>query len=155
MTTDMTNEHLKLDNQLCFPIYAASRLIIRSYQPYLDKLDITYPQYLVLLVLWEKDGMTVNSISKKLILNTNTITPLLQRMENQNLIVRKRSTEDERSVIISLTQKGKDLQENASEIPVQLGTKLVSGKLTVKEMLELKAQLYVLIEELSHLEKQV
>lgn len=151
----MTSEHLKLDNQLCFPIYAASRLIIRSYQPYLDKLDITYPQYLVMLVLWEQDGMTVNAISKKLILNTNTITPLLQRMENQNLIARQRSRADERSVIISLTQKGKDLQESAEHIPVQLGTKLVSGKLTVKEMHELKDNLYVLIEQLSKLEKQV
>jgi len=149
----MTSEHLKLDNQLCFPIYAASRLIIRSYQPYLDKLDITYPQYLVMLVLWEKDGLTVNAISKRLILNTNTITPLLQRMENQNLILRNRSTEDERSVLISLTQKGKDLQEKAEEIPVQLGTKLVSGKLTLVEMLDLKNMLYVLIEQLSILEK--
>jgi MarR family transcriptional regulator, organic hydroperoxide resistance regulator len=149
----MVSEHLKLDNQLCFPIYAASRLIIRSYQPYLDKLDITYPQYLVMLVLWERDGMTVNAISKKLILNTNTITPLLQRMENQNLIVRRRSIEDERSVIISLTQKGKDLQESAEEIPVQLGTKLVSGKLTLEEMTDLKTKLYVLIEQLSNFEK--
>jgi len=149
----MTNEHLKLDNQLCFPIYAASRLIIRSYQPYLDKLDITYPQYLVMLVLWEKDEMTVNAISKRLILNTNTITPLLQRMENQHLIVRQRSAVDERKVVVSLTQKGRDLQESAQEIPVRLGTKLVSGKLTVKEMQELKTTLYALIDELSRLEK--
>ena len=149
----MTSEHLKLDNQLCFPIYAASRLIIRSYQPYLDKLDITYPQYLVMLVLWEKDEMTVNAISKRLILNTNTITPLLQRMENQHLIVRQRSAVDERKVVVSLTQKGRDLQESAQEIPIQLGTKLVSGKLTVKEMQELKTKLYELIDELSHLEK--
>lgn len=149
----MINEHLKLDNQLCFPIYAASRLIIRSYQPYLDKLDITYPQYLVMLVLWEKDEMTVNAISKKLILNTNTITPLLQRMENQHLIVRQRSVIDERKVVVSLTQKGKDLQESAQEIPIQLGTRLVSGKLSVKEMLELKAKLYDLIDELTSFEK--
>jgi len=149
----MISEHLKLDNQLCFPIYAASRLIIRSYQPYLDKLDITYPQYLVMLVLWEKDEMTVNAISKKLILNTNTITPLLQRMENQHLIVRQRSVIDERRVVVSLTQKGKDLQESAQEIPIQLGTRLVSGKLTVNEMQDLKAKLYILIDELSSFEK--
>jgi MarR family transcriptional regulator, organic hydroperoxide resistance regulator len=151
----MTSEHLKLDNQLCFPIYAASRLIIRSYQPYLDKLDITYPQYLVLLVLWEKDRMTVNGISKRLILNTNTITPLLQRMENQHLIVRQRSTEDERSVVVTLTEKGRDLQENALEIPLQLGAKLVSGKLCLEEMMDLKTKLYSLIEELSQMEKLV
>lgn len=149
----MTSEHLKLDNQLCFPIYAASRLIIRSYQPYLEKLDITYPQYLVMLVLWEDDGLTVNSIAKKLLLNTNTITPLLQRMENQNLIQRLRSTKDERKVVVTLTEKGKQLQEQAEEIPIQLGTKLVSGKFTVEEMLDLKAKLYDLIDELSQLEK--
>lgn len=149
----MISEHLKLDNQLCFPIYAASRLIIRSYQPYLDKLDITYPQYLVMLVLWEQDGMTVNAISKKLILNTNTITPLLQRMESQNLIQRQRSSVDERKVMVTLTDKGKALQEDAQEIPIQLGTKLVSGKFTVEEMFDLKAKLYDLIDELSKLEK--
>lgn len=149
----MTTEELKLDNQLCFPIYAASRLIIRSYQPFLDKLDITYPQYLALLVLWEEDGMTVNAISKRLILNTNTITPLLQRMENQHLIVRQRSSVDERKVVVSLTEKGRALQEAAQEIPIRLGTRLVSGKLTVEEMMHLKVKLYELIEELSILEK--
>lgn len=149
----MISEHLKLDNQLCFPIYAASRLIIRSYQPYLDKLDITYPQYLVMLVLWEKDDMTVNAISKRLILNTNTITPLLQRMENQNLIVRRRSDKDERKVVVSLTEKGKAMHDDAQEIPIQLGTKLVSGKFTVAEMLDLKAKLYELIDELAIIEK--
>ena len=149
----MISEQLKLDNQLCFPIYAASRLIIRSYQPYMDRLDITYPQYLVLLVLWEQDELTVNAISKRLILNTNTITPLLQRMENQNLIVRQRSSKDERKVVVTLTQKGKDMQEDAQEIPVQLGTKLVSGNLCVEEMQDLKSKLYILIEELTKLEK--
>lgn len=148
----MTSEHLKLDNQLCFPIYAASRLIIRSYQPYLEKLDITYPQYLVMLVLWEEDEMTVNAISKRLLLNTNTITPLLQRMENQHLLVRTRSTKDERKVVVSLTEKGKELQAQADEIPIKLGTKLVSGKFSVDEMLDLKAKLYELIDELSNIE---
>ncbi|NJO70307.1 MAG: MarR family transcriptional regulator, partial [Bacteroidetes bacterium] len=78
----MAFEQLKLENQLCFPVYAVSRLITREYQPYLNKLGITYPQYLVLLVLWEHSSMTVNEISQKLILNTNTITPLLKRMES-------------------------------------------------------------------------
>lgn len=149
----MTTEALKLDNQLCFPIYAASRLIIRSYQPYLDKLDITYPQYLALLVLWEEDGMTVNAIAKRLILNTNTITPLLQRMENQHLIVRRRSTVDERKVVVTLTEKGRGLQEVAQEIPTQLGSRMVSGKLNVEEMMHLKTKLYELIEDLALCEK--
>ena len=79
----MSYDQLKLENQLCFPVYAASRLITRAYQPHLDKLDITYPQYLVLMILWENDNVPVNDIAKKLILKTNTITPLLKRMEQQ------------------------------------------------------------------------
>src|SRR5512133_2652142 len=102
----MEYEQLKLSNQICFPLYAASRLITREYQPYLDKMEITYPQYLVLLVLWETDGIPVNEIAQKLILNTNTITPLLKRMETQGLITRKRSENDERKVIVCLTGKG-------------------------------------------------
>ena len=92
----MAYEQLKLENQLCFPVYAASRLITREYQPFLDKLEITYPQYLVLMILWEEDGMPVNDIARKLILNTNTITPLLKRMEQQGIIRRRRSGKDER-----------------------------------------------------------
>lgn len=144
----MTKEQLKLSNQLCFPIYAASRLITRSYQPYLDKLGITYPQYLVLLVLWETDEQTVNDITRKLILNTNTITPLLQRMEKLDLITRQRSESDERKVIVKLTQKGIDMQKDAEEIPIQLGTQLTSGKLQVNELIEMKNQLYKIIDEL-------
>ncbi|MDP3437320.1 MAG: MarR family transcriptional regulator, partial [Bacteroidales bacterium] len=82
----MKYDQLKLENQLCFPVYATSRLITREYQPFLDKLQITYPQYLVLMVLWENDTLPVNDIAKKLILNTNTITPLLKRMEQQGLL---------------------------------------------------------------------
>ncbi len=103
----MKYEQLRLSNQLCFPVYAASRLIIREYQPYLDKLRITYPQYLVLMVLWENDGITVNDITDKLVLKTNTVTPLLKRMESLGIISRNRSGEDERKVLITLTEKGK------------------------------------------------
>jgi DNA-binding MarR family transcriptional regulator len=105
------------------------------------------------LVLWETDGMTVNAISKRLILNTNTITPLLQRMENQHLIVRQRSSVDERKVVVSLTEKGRRMREDAQEIPTQLGTKLLSGKLNMEEMSDLKTKLCELIDELAHLEK--
>lgn len=148
----MSKEHLKLSNQLCFPLYAASRLITRSYQPYLDKLGITYPQYLVLLVLWETDELTVNDITRKLILNTNTITPLLQRMEKLELISRHRSENDERKVIVKLTHKGLDMQNDAENIPIQLGTQLSSGKLQVKELMEMKDQLYKIIDELTNRE---
>ena len=91
----MSNEQLKLSNQICFPLYSASRLITQAYQPYLDKMGITYPQYLVLMVLWENDEISVNDVAKKLILKTNTISPLLQRMAKQELIERNRSSEDE------------------------------------------------------------
>jgi len=116
----MEYDQLRLENQLCFPFYAVSRLIIRAYQEDLDKLDITYPQYLVLLVLWEKDGTTVNEIAEKLILNTNTVTPLLKRMEQQHLITRTPSKEDQRKVIIQLTNDGWTMRDAAAQIPYNL-----------------------------------
>lgn len=115
-----TYEQLKLDNQLCFPFYAISRLITRQYQPFLDELGITYPQYLVLLVLWENDNLTVNQIAHRLILNTNTITPLLKRMESMKLLNRKKDKADERRVIIKLTPMGSSLREKAKCIPAKL-----------------------------------
>ena len=145
----MEKEQLKLKNQLCFPIYAASRLITRSYQPYLDKLGVTYPQYLVLLVLWETDELTVNAISGKLILNTNTITPLLQRMEKQDLLTRQRSGKDERKVIVCLTEKGRLMQNEAQNIPIQLGARLTAGNMTKKDILDLKVKLCRIIDLLS------
>lgn len=113
-------EQLKLENQICFPFYAISRLIIRQYQPFLDEFGITYPQYLVLLVLWETDGLSVNDISRKLILNTNTITPLLKRMETLGLVKRTKSKTDERKVMITLTDKAWALREKAAGIPYKL-----------------------------------
>ncbi|MBQ8070847.1 MAG: MarR family transcriptional regulator [Bacteroidales bacterium] len=113
-------EQLKLDNQLCFRFYTVSRLITQAYGPMLEKLGVTYPQYLVLLVLWEKDSQPVNDIAKRLLLNTNTVTPLLKRMEDEGLLSRKKGTEDARQVIVSLTDKGKELEEQAMNIPFQL-----------------------------------
>lgn len=113
-------EQLKLENQICFPFYAISRLIIRQYQPFLDEFGITYPQYLVLLVLWETDGLSVNDISRKLILNTNTITPLLKRMETLGLVKRTKSKTDERKVMVTLTDKAWALREKAACIPYKL-----------------------------------
>jgi DNA-binding MarR family transcriptional regulator len=145
----MTGDLLKLENQLCFPVYAASRLITRAYQPFLDKLGITYPQYLVLLVLWEHDGLPVNDIAKKLILNTNTITPLLKRMEQQGLIRRKRSEEDERKVIVLLTASGIQLKEEASFIPEELIKRLSDSGLQSEDLIGLKDQLCAIISYLS------
>lgn len=119
-----TAEQLKLDNQLCFPLYAVSRLVIQQYKPLLDELGITYPQYLVLLVLWEKEEIPVKEISHRIFLETNTLTPLLKRMQSNGIVERKRSKTDERVVIISLTTKGKDLKNKANNIPNKLVKKL-------------------------------
>lgn len=141
----MNNEQLKLENQLCFPVYAASRLITRAYQPYLQALRITYPQYLVLILLWEQDTQPVNTIAKKLVLNTNTITPLLKRMEQLCLIVRKRSETDERQVMISLTEKGQDLKQKASQIPQKMAENLLKSNLKETDLLEMKKNLQAII----------
>lgn len=145
----MAYEQLKLENQLCFPIYAASRLITRAYQPRLDSLGITYPQYLVMMVLWEEDNMAVNDIAKKLILNTNTITPLLKRMEHQGLVIRQRSSADERKVFVTLTDEGNQMQEQAAQIPIDLSKQLIDKNLQVEDLMHLKKQLGQIISVLS------
>lgn len=145
----MDYEQLKLGNQFCFPVYAASRLIIREYQPYLDELGITYPQYLVLLVLWESDGMTVNDIAHKLILNTNTVTPLLKRMESAGLLKRSRSDQDERKVEVYLTPEGIRMREAAASIPEKLVRGIHPGSLNLEEMVEVRDRLNRLIAHLS------
>jgi len=149
----MNYEQLKLENQLCFPFYAVSRLIIRAYQDDLDRLGITYPQYLVLMVLWEHQTLTVNEIGEKLILNTNTITPLLKRMEAMGLIERIPSDKDQRKVIVSLSEKGKMLRGDAANIPYNLIKKLgiETENVDVNEMNEMKSKLYILIELLKNL----
>lgn len=143
-------DQLKLDNQICFPVYAASRLIIREYQPHLDKLGITYPQYLVLLVLWENDGMPVNDIGHKLILNTNTVTPLLKRMETLGLVSRIRSEEDERKVIVRLTAKGSALKAEAAHIPYSLMADISPEEVNVEELIAMKNKLQELIDFLKN-----
>lgn len=116
-----TDELLKLENQLCFPLYAASRLVTQCYQPVLDRLGLTYPQYLVMLVLWETDKVPVKTLSEKLMLQSNTLTPLLKRMQEAGLVERTRSDQDERSVLISLTAEGKALKADAPQVVQQLG----------------------------------
>jgi DNA-binding MarR family transcriptional regulator len=145
----MAYEQLKLENQLCFPLYAASRLVIQKYQPHLKKLGITYPQYLVLLVLWETDSITVHEVTNRLILNTNTVTPILKRMEAQGIITRQRSEEDERKVIVSLTPQGRQLQVEAATIPGKMAASLVASDVKVEELKRLKDQLYAIIHFLS------
>ena len=139
-------EQLKLENQLCFPLYTASRLVIRSYTPFLEKLGITYPQYLVMLVLWEHGAMPVTQIAKLLWLDTNTLTPLLKRLESIGYISRKRLSSDERVVMIELTEAGDSLRNEACLIP----EKLISGlNFTNEELAELYRLLYKYIRQTS------
>ena len=137
-------DQLKLENQLCFPLYTASRLVVRSYTPLLKKLEITYPQYLVMLVLWEHKTLAVTQITKLLLLDTSTLTPLLKRLEKMGYIRRKRSESDERVVMIGLTEKGEKLQQEASLIPSQL----VEGlKFSEEELIQLYQLLYKYIHQ--------
>ena len=115
-------EAMKLDNQLCFPIYAASRIITSLYTPYLKPLGLTYTQYILFLVLWEKDGLTVGEICKRLMLDSGTLSPILKKLRQQEYIEKQQSTSDERSFIITLTEKGKELQMKAKDIPFQVGS---------------------------------
>lgn len=114
-------EAMKLDNQLCFPIYAAARTVTSLYTPYLKKLGLTYTQYILFLVLWEKDGLTVGEICKRLMLDSGTLSPVLKKLRQEGYIEKTQSKTDERSFIISLTEKGRTLQEQAKEIPLQVG----------------------------------
>jgi DNA-binding MarR family transcriptional regulator len=145
----MDNTALQLSSQICFPIYSASRLITKAYKPYLDEMGITYPQYLVLMVLWENDNLSVNQITEKLLLNTNTLSPLLKRMEKLELIQRNRSREDERSVIVKLKEKGKLLKDKAQPIPEKLLKILLNENINLTEVLQLKEMLNQWIEILT------
>ena len=126
----MVNESFLLDNQLCFKLYTASRLLTQAYHPLLSVQGLTYPQYLVLLVLWEKDAQPVNDIAKRLYLETNTVTPLLQRMEKEGILTRKRGREDARQMIVSLTKKGKDLQNILADVPATVGQAVICDSVT-------------------------
>ena len=108
---------LALENQLCFPLYAASKEITRRYKPFLDPLGLTYTQYVAMMVLWEHDGITVGELGSKLYLDSATLTPLLKRLEAHGFVRRERSHEDERAVIVTLTDEGRALREHALEVP--------------------------------------
>jgi len=111
---------MKLTNQLCFPLYAAARSVVSLYTPWLKPLGLTYTQYLVFLVLWEKDGITVGEICDRLMLDNGTLSPLLKKMQQAGLIEKKRSEEDDRVVIVTLTREGRELQEKAKDVPARV-----------------------------------
>lgn len=138
---------LQLDNQICFRLYTASRLITQAYTPILSALNLTYPQYLVLMVLWEKDSQPVNDIARRLLLETNTVTPLLQRMEKLGFIVRKKGEQDKRQQIVSLTDKGKELEEQAyNTIPASMSEEFKSCPLKLKDFATLAKDLDAIID---------
>lgn len=141
----MNKDIMKLDNQLCFRFYTVSRLITRAYQPFLDALGLTYIQYIVMLALWEADQVPISTLVKRLGLNTNTLTPLLKRMEDAGLVLRTRSQVDERSVIISLTDKGASLYDKAQHIPMEIQNSLAEDRLSEEEYWALRDQLDRLI----------
>lgn len=112
---------LKLDNQLCFPLYAVSKEIVRKYKPFLDEVDLTYTQYIVMMVVWEDEQVSVKEMGKKLFLDSGTLTPVLKTLEKKGLIERTRSKEDERNLIVTLTPSGKALKDKAVDIPAKMG----------------------------------
>ncbi len=132
------SDALRLDNQLCFALYTASRAMTRAYQPLLDELDITYPQYLVLLILWEQDGVRVSGLGERLHLDSATLTPLLKRLEARGLIERRRSAVDERVVEVFLTAEGKRARRKAQDIPEAM---LCKAGLSLAELSRLRATL--------------
>ena len=130
-------EQLKLDNQLCYRLYTLSRLITQAYHPLLVPLGLTYTQYLVMLVLWEQDNQTVRYIGRRLKLDTNTLTPLLQRMEREGLVVRTHGLVDGRQTLVSLTKKGQHLEEQAASVPEYMSQHWNDSKVTAKELARL------------------
>jgi DNA-binding MarR family transcriptional regulator len=112
---------LKLENQLCFPLYAASKEVIRRYKPLLDKVDLTYTQYIAMMVLWEENEINVKTLGEKLFLDSGTLTPLLKKLESKGYITRKRLDKDERNLDISITKKGLALQEKVKNVPEEIG----------------------------------
>ena len=142
---------LQLDNQICFRLYTAARLVIQAYTPMLNELGITYPQYLVLMVLWEKDNQPVNDIAHRLMLETNTVTPLLQRMEKLGIVSRKKGEQDKRQQIVSLTKKGRELEEEAfNSIPKGMNDQLLACPLKFEDYQCLAQELDSIIDALKN-----
>ncbi len=136
-------DKLKLDNQLCFAVYVASKEIIKQYKPFLDPLGLTYTQYITLLALWEKSDISVKELGQRLFLDSGTLTPLLKKLEAMNLIERVRSSDDERLIIVSLTKKGLDLKKEVIDIPDKI---ICSTNLNIENAVSLKKHLYILLD---------
>ncbi len=141
--TTGTFDPLLLDNQLCFPLYAAARELTRRYKPFLDPLGLTYPQYVTMMALWERDGIRIGELGARLHLDSATLTPLLKRLEAHGYVSRTRSTDDERAVIVTLTTKGRELHDQAIDVPRCMASRI---KLNPEEGYQLKVLLTHLLE---------
>ena len=137
-TTPTQDEMLRLDNQLCFAVYSASLAMTKLYKPLLDKLHLTYPQYLVMLVLWERDGLMVSELGERLSLDSGTLTPLLKRLEANGLVARIRDVADERRVHVSLTAAGRRLKARAASVPACL---MAASQCSIEELMALTQQI--------------
>ncbi|MBR3149171.1 MAG: MarR family transcriptional regulator [Eubacterium sp.] len=135
-------ESLKLENQLCFPLYACAKEVVKQYKPYLDKLDLTYTQYITMMVLWEKKSINVKELGERLFLDSGTLTPLLKKLEAKEYITRKRSETDERNLVVTITDKGEALKQEAVKVPSEM-VKCV--KLTREEAATMYKLLYKLL----------
>ncbi len=144
--TSQTDAQLMLGNQLCFAIYSTAHAFNRVYKPLLDRLGLTYPQYLVMLVLWERDGVAVKDVGERLFLDSGTLTPLLKRLEAAHLIKRTRSSRDERQVLIALTAQGQALREKAKAVPPAI---LAASGCSIAELSGLKQSLLALRDQLN------
>ncbi len=145
----MSYEQLKLENQGCFRLYTAARLIVQGYQPWLSQMGITYTQYLVLMVLWEKDHQPVNDIAHRLYLESNTMTPLIKRMEAEKIVTRRKDKTDARKTIVSLTERGKAMEQEAAKIPACMTEMLSQRGIEASELLNIFPTLDSLIDKMA------
>jgi DNA-binding MarR family transcriptional regulator len=140
------DQPLRLDNQICFAIYSTAHAFNRVYKPLLDRLGLTYPQYLVMLVLWDRDGVPVKDIGERLFLDSGTLTPLLKRLEAAHLVKRTRSTEDERQVLVALTPQGQALRDKARAVPQSI---LAAAASSISELSAMKNDIIALRDRLN------
>ena len=143
-------EHLKLKNQICFPLYACSKEIVKAYKPFLEELDLTYTQYITMMVMWEHKELRVKEVGEYLYLDSSTLTPLLKRLEEKGYVTRRRSAEDERDLIVTVTKSGEALKRKASKVPMKLGACI---DLEPKKAQTLYKLLYELLGKLSDSEQ--
>lgn len=136
---------LKLERQICFPLYACSKEIVRKYKPFLDELSLTYTQYIAMMVMWEEKQINVKNLGKKLYLDSGTLTPLLKKLESKGYITRKRAKEDERNLLVTITPEGEKLKERAKDIPNQMGACI---NIASEEMKQLYTLLYKVLDQI-------